>query len=162
MTGSRIIIYGNAGSGKTTMARKVAGDFGIPHLCLDQIAWGPSATRRPLNESVADLHAFMAMQASWVIEGCYGDLVEAALPLCTELRFLNPGIEGCVANCRNRPWEPSYCSSPEEQQRLLGPLIEFVRQYETRTDEYSLARHRAIFDSFAGRKEEYTSVDAKS
>lgn len=33
----------------------------------------------------------------WVIEGCYGDLILAALPSRTELRFLNPGIEACVA-----------------------------------------------------------------
>jgi hypothetical protein len=106
-------------------------------------------------ESVAALEEFMAAHREWVIEGCYGDLVEAALPRCTELRFLNPGVEACVANCRKRPWEPSYCESPEEQQRLLGPLIEFVREYETRGDEYGLARHRRIFEAFGGVKREY-------
>jgi len=30
-----------------------------------------------------------------------------------------------------------------------------VRQYDTRDDEYGLARHRAIFDGFAGPKREY-------
>jgi hypothetical protein len=30
-----------------------------------------------------------------------------------------------------------------------------VRQYDTRDDEYGLARHRAIFDGFTGRKHEY-------
>lgn len=155
MSDTRILIYGNAGSGKTTMARAVAREFGLPHLSLDDIAWGEAMVRKPLVESVVELNAFIAANSAWVIDGCYGDLVQAALPHCTELRFLNPGIEVCVTNCRNRPWDPAYCESPEAQARYLEPLIDFVRQYDTRQDEFSLARHRAIFDAFAGPKQEY-------
>lgn len=155
MSSTRILIYGNAGSGKTTMARIVAREFSIPHLSLDDICWASTGVRLPLSESIEALQAFIAEHVDWVIDGCYGDLVEAALPYCSELRFLNPGIEACVRNCRSRPWEPSYCSSPEEQARLLEPVIEFVRQYETRQDEYSLVRHRAIFEAFTGPKREY-------
>ncbi len=155
MIGHRIVIYGNAGSGKTTMAREVAAEFGISQLCLDDVAWRASTERKPLSDSLAELRAFVAEHLEWAIEGCYGDLIEAVLPQCSELRFLNPGIEVCVAHCRQRPWEPSYCASPEEQQRLLEPLIAFVREYETRTDEYSLTRHRALFDGFSGPKWEY-------
>lgn len=148
----RVIIYGNAGSGKTTMARSL----GLPMLSLDHIAWGETAVRAPLADSLAALDQFLTSHAEWVIEGCYGDLVEAAAAHCTELRFLNPGAEVCIANARNRPWEPSYCESPEQQQQFLAPLIEFIREYETRTDEYGLARHRAIFDAHIGPKCEYT------
>lgn len=155
MSDTRILIYGNAGSGKTTMARSVAREFGVAHLSLDDIAWEKEMVRKPLAQSIADLNAFIAANSAWVIDGCYGDLVQAALPICTELRFLNPGIDVCVNNCRNRPWDPAYCESPEAQARYLEPLIEFVRQYETRQDEFSLARHRAIFDSFTGPKREY-------
>lgn len=155
MNDVRILIYGNAGSGKTTMARAVAREFGVAHLSLDDIAWEKEMVRRPLAESIADLNAFIAANSAWVIDGCYGDLVQAALPYCTELRFLNPGIEVCVTNCCNRPWDPAYCESPEAQARYLEPLIDFVRQYEIRHDEFSLVRHRAIFDGFAGPKREY-------
>src|SRR4051794_7867748 len=100
MTAPRILIYGNAGSGKTTLARQAGDKAGVSRLCLDSIAFGAEAVRIPLDESVAALKAFMdANNAGWVIEGCYGDLIEAALPHCTELRFLNPGVEVCVANC---------------------------------------------------------------
>ncbi|HLQ46763.1 MAG TPA: hypothetical protein VK137_18610 [Planctomycetaceae bacterium] len=155
MTAHRIVIYGNAGSGKTTMARKLAREFQLAHLSLDDICWADVGVRLPLPDSIAALHAFLSAHAEWVVDGCYGDLVEAALPHCSELRFLNPGLEVCVRNCRSRPWEPSYCSSPEEQQRLLEPLIAFVRDYDVRTDEFSLARHRALFDSFPGSKQEF-------
>src|SRR5262245_55868446 len=101
MSAPRILIYGNAGSGKTTMAREVSQELDLPRLSLDHIAWGEEAVRLPLEQSLAALKAFLDANAGWVIEGCYGDLVEAALPYCTELRFLNPGVEVCVANCLN-------------------------------------------------------------
>lgn len=142
----RVVIYGNAGSGKTTMARSL----GLPVLSLDAIAWVASGVRAPLADSLAALEEFIATRPEWVVEGCYGDLVEAAAARCSELRFLNPGAEVCVANAHRRPWEPGYCESPEEQQRLLGPLIEFIRVYETVADEYGLARHRAIFATHPG------------
>jgi hypothetical protein len=159
MSHPRIVIYGNAGSGKTTMARAVARAFAVPHLCLDHIAWAAEAQRMPLRDSTKALEAFIAANPGWVVEGCYGDLLEAAIPFCTELRFLNPGMEACVENARKRPWEPSYCASPEDQARFLGPLIEFIREYETRQDEYSLGWHRRLFVSFNGPKREYTQGD---
>jgi adenylate kinase family enzyme len=158
MRAPRILIYGNAGSGKTTLARKFAAERNVARLPLDSIAFAQEAQRRPIEESVAELKAFVAANPGWVIEGCYGDLVEAALPFCTELHFLNPGVETSVANSLKRPWDPEYCASPEDQQRYLAPLHDFIRQYVTRQDEYGLARHRAIFDGFAGVKREYVTL----
>ncbi len=151
----RILIYGNSGSGKTMMAGKLARDHGLAHLDLDSLAWQAKLVRRPLLDSIGMLHEFIESHATWVIEGCYADLIEAALPYCTELRFLNPDVEACVANCRRRPWEPTKYASPEEQDERLDALIAWVRQYETRQDEYSLARHRALFDRHPGSKREY-------
>lgn len=154
----RIVLLGNAGAGKSTMARRLVGDRDIARLSLDAIAFGKGAQRRPLPESIAELRRFIARHPQWILEGCYGDLVEAALGDCTELRFLNPGVEACVAHCRSRPWEPDKFASAAEQQAMLEVLIDWVRQYETRDDEYGLKRHRAIFERFAGPKREYTRV----
>ncbi len=153
MASPRILVYGNAGSGKSTMAREVARTWEIPHLDLDSITWGEEvAVRRPLPESVGLLSAFVAAHPAWVIEGCYGDLIAAAAPHASELRFLNPGVEACIANCRRRPWEPSKFATPEAQDAMLEALIAWVKDYGGRADEYGLGRHRAIFDAFAGPK----------
>jgi adenylate kinase family enzyme len=151
----RIVIYGNSGSGKSTMARELAGELGIPSLDLDTIAWGEIAVRRDLAESIAALHEFTQAHEQWIVEGCYGDLVEAALPECTELRFLDPGVDVCLRNCRARPFEPHKYDDAEEQERRLGFLLEWVGAYEARTDEFSAARHRAIFEGFRGAKQKY-------
>ena len=154
----RIVLLGNAGAGKTTMAKWLIGNREVRHLSLDEIAWDEGTKRRDLTESLNELSRFLDQSDRWVIEGCYSSLVEAALPRCTELRFLNPGVDVCIAHCRQRPWEPSKFPSPEEQQAMLEDLIEWVRQYETRDGEYGLMRHRSVFDAFGGPKREIVSV----
>jgi adenylate kinase family enzyme len=142
------------------MAGRIIGSTSIPHLSLDQIAWGEGTIRKPLAESLEALYGFLEQNEGWVIEGCYGDLIEAALPHCTELRFLNPGVEVCVAHCRERPWEPEKFPTPEDQRATMDQLIDWVRAYKTRDDEYGLLCHRRIFDGFTGPKWEYTTVEA--
>jgi adenylate kinase family enzyme len=150
----RILIFGNSGSGKTTLARHLSDTLGVPRLDLDLLAWDEPGRRRPVAESATDIRAFADEHPDWVIEGCYGDLIELVVPLCSEMRFLNPGVEACVAHCRARPWEPEKYPTPKAQQEMLEFLVGWVREYETRDDEYSLARHRAIFDGFGGEKAE--------
>ncbi len=154
----RIVLLGNAGAGKTTLARHLMGGEEIYRLSLDEIAWGDGVERRPLADSLALLEEFMGQHDQWIIEGCYSDLVAAALPHCTELIFLNPGVETCVTHCLARPWEPDKFTTPEEQQAMLDGLVAWVRDYETRDDEYGLQRHRRLFDYFPGAKRELNSA----
>ena len=153
----RILIFGNSGSGKSTMARDLSRRYGIAHLDLDLLAWSEPAVRKPLAESAAEIASFIRTHEEWVAEGCYADLLELLLEEASEVRFLNPGTDACVANCRARPWEPEKYSSKEEQDSRLGFLLGWVREYATRDDEYSLASHRALFERFRGPKQEYTS-----
>lgn len=139
------------------MARHLARERGLPHLDLDLLAWTSPGIRKPIAESAREIDAYASANAEWIAEGCYADLLELILPMATEIRFLNPGSEACVANCRARPWEPEKYPSKEEQDRRLEFLIQWVRQYETRTDEYSLLRHRALFDEFEGPKQEFAA-----
>ena len=152
MSDDRIIVYGNSGSGKTTTARRLCRQLNLPHLDLDTIAWQTSGARKPVEESVEVLDRFIKAHDGWVIEGSYSSLVEAALPWCTELLFLNPGMGACARNARFRPWEPHKYATIEGQAEGINTLITWIKLYQTRDDEFSFARHRAIFDGFAGKK----------
>ena len=157
---TRTLIFGNSGSGKSTYAKALAEQIACPHLDLDSIAWDPSAatpTRRALPDSAADIAAFTRRSDAWVIEGCYADLLELAMAKATTVVFLNPGVETCIANARNRPWEPHKYPSPEAQNANLDMLVAWIRDYAERDDEFSLAAHRRLFDAFKGPKREFTS-----
>lgn len=161
----RVLVFGNSGSGKSTLARQLAQEHRLPHLDLDSIVWEPGqiAVQRQPEAIVSSLSAFLAGNHRWVIEGCYGDLMEAASSHCTELVFLNPGLETCLAHNRNRPWEPHKYASKEAQDAMLDNLQAWVAGYYERQDPWSYHAHRRIFDAFTGPKSERlagTSVSA--
>lgn len=139
------------------MARSLMLQHGLVHLDLDSLAWSGPGVRRPADETALSIRDFLERHDDWVIEGCYGDLLEQVLPFASEVRFLNPGVEVCASNCRARAWEPEKYPSKQAQDEMLDFLLGWVREYETRTDEYSLARHRALFEGFAGPKIELRS-----
>jgi len=157
--GPRIIVFGNSGSGKSTYAAHLAREEGLVHLDLDTLVWEPGkvAVPRPTSVVQADLQRFLDAEKRWVIEGCYSEWVEVASAQCTELVLLNPGEATCVAHCRARPWESHKYRSQEEQDKMLGFLLDWVRAYYTRDDSCSLARHRQLFDDFKGAKREFTA-----
>jgi len=152
----KILIVGNSGSGKSWRARALAEQHGLAHLDLDTIYYVPGqiAVQRPMADVLADLQAFFARHPAWVAEGCYGDVIEAALPFCSELVFMNPGKDVCLANNGRRPWEPHKYASKEQQDSMLPFLLDWVAQYYERDDNCSYARHRRLFDSFTGARRE--------
>lgn len=154
----RILIFGNSGSGKTTLAARLRDEQGLAHLDLDELAWLPATPpdRRPLAESGQAIREFVAAHDSWVIEGCYTDLLELAAPLATEAIFLNLPVAQCQANARGRPWEPHKYSSPAAQDANLAMLLEWIAGYPERDDVLSLRAHRELFDAFSGQKRELT------
>ena len=150
----KLLIFGNSGSGKSTLAKMLSARHALPHLDLDTIVWEPGkiAVARAPEAVRADLDAFIATHPRWVIEGCYGELIEAAAPACSRLIFLDPGREACLANNRRRPWEPHKYTSPEAQDAMLDHLQAWVAGYDERDDAWSHAAHRRIFDSHPGDK----------
>ncbi len=154
----RLILLGNAGAGKSTLSQKLIAQQPAVCLSLDAVAFENGTKRRPLSDSIRDVKHFIATHESWIIEGCYADIIEPILPDCEELIFLNPGIDVCVAHCQVRPWEPDKFRSSQEQDENQENLIAWVRSYESRTDEYGCLRHRALYESFTGKKREFTHL----
>jgi adenylate kinase family enzyme len=152
----KVILLGNAGAGKSTLSRLMLTKQPATRLSLDEVAFSGGTNRRPLQESIQDVRNWISGHSSWIIEGCYADIIEHILVYCDELIFLNPGVDACVAHCLSRPWEPEKFRSRHEQDENLDNLIQWVRSYEKRSDEYGLPRHRALYESFHGRKYEFT------
>jgi adenylate kinase family enzyme len=156
----RIAILGNSGSGKSTLARWLAGRAAAALLDLDTVAWERDQAAVPRSEESAraDVHAFCAVARSWVVEGCYANLIRVALDFGPHLIFLNPGRERCMANCQSRPWEPHKYASKQQQDERLSFLLSWVEEYYTRDGAMSLKGHVDCFRSYDGPKDEVRSV----
>lgn len=156
----RFAILGNSGSGKSTLAGWLARSAGLAVLDLDSVAWEADrpAVQRSASLAQADVVRFCSVHEQWVVEGCYGDLVETALQFQPLLIFLNPGYESCAANCRERPWEPHKYASRQEQDANLAFLLSWVAEYYTREGPMSLQAHREVFAGYTGPKVELQRV----
>jgi adenylate kinase family enzyme len=154
----RIAIVGNSGSGKSTLARELAEVHSLASLDLDSIVWeqGKIAVLRSTAAAQVDLDAFCGAHGRWVIEGCYGNLMRRVLGHQPALLFLDPGVAACLANCRNRPWEPQKYASREEQEAMLEYLLGWVEEYYSRNDTLSLADHQTLFEAYTGSKRRLT------
>jgi adenylate kinase family enzyme len=158
----KIIIFGNSGAGKSTLAKKRAQSNNLAHFDLDTIAWLPpkalnhSPERMPLEDSKVKIEQFITTNANWVIEGCYADLLEFIMTEATEVIFLDLPVEVCMANAKDRPWEPHKYQSKQAQDKNLPMLLNWIAQYPERTDTFSQQAHQKLFDGFSGKKQRYS------
>lgn len=152
----RVVLFGNSGAGKSTYAQRLQASEGLAHLDLDTLAWEDESPprRRSLSKSRDDIDAFIAANPAWVIEGCYADLLEFAISRATDMVWLNPATETCIAHAKSRPWEPHKYPSKAAQDANLPMLIDWIRAYDSRTDEFSRTAHAKLFQSFPGKKRE--------
>jgi adenylate kinase family enzyme len=151
---NKIVIFGNSASGKSSLAKKLASTQQLAHLDLDTLAWRPTSPpqRQSIDVSVAEINAFINQHQSWVIEGCYSDLLTHTLAECSEMIFMNLPAELCIKNAKNRPWEPHKYESKAAQDANLAMLIDWIAQYEQRNDTFSKSAHQKLFDEFVGGK----------
>lgn len=150
----KILIFGNSGSGKSTLAKQICHSENLSHLDLDTLAWKAviPPERKPLKESESEMMHFVGSCNGWVIEGCYSDLLERALPFATEIIFMNLSVALCIENARNRPWEPHKYDSRESQDNNLELLIDWISQYSNRTDTFSEGAHKSLYRQYSGKK----------
>lgn len=155
ITSPRCALMGNSGSGKTTLAKEIHAQTKARILDLDNITWERDRIqkRRPIEDSIKEMEDFIDRDPSnFIIEGCYGELIEASLKHSPLLIFLDPGEAQCLENCRQRPWETHKYPSKEEQDKLLPFLLSWVSEYYRRDGPMSHSFHRQLFETYNGPK----------
>ncbi len=70
---------------------------------------------------------------------------------------MNLPIKACIANAKNRPWEPHKYESKETQDSNLKMLIDWIAQYSERDDTFSEATHKKLYKNYSGKKSMFTS-----
>lgn len=82
----RILINGTSGGGKTTLARALGNDLGLPHTEIDALFHGAGWVRRP--EFLDDVFA-LAAQDSWITEWQYDEARPLLLHRCDLVVWLD-------------------------------------------------------------------------
>ena len=72
-------MYGVTGSGKTTLAARLAGQTGLPWHSVDELTWEPGWVEVPLDEQRRRIGAICA-GPRWILDTAYSRWLDLALP----------------------------------------------------------------------------------
>lgn len=125
--GTKIMITGCCGSGKSTLSRKLADRTGLPLYHLDLVWWRPDETHIPREEFDRKLEAILAGDR-WIVEGDYSRTYEPRLQACDTLIFLDYDEETCMTGLRQRVGQ-KRSDIPWVEQRLDQELVDMVYSY---------------------------------
>jgi adenylate kinase family enzyme len=88
----KIAVVGTTCSGKTTIARRLAEQHGVPHVGLDALHWGPGWSEPAAEDFRARVEEALAVDG-WVADGGYhGKLGELVLERAELIVWLDPPL----------------------------------------------------------------------
>ncbi|MDH5387857.1 MAG: hypothetical protein OEY06_05365 [Gammaproteobacteria bacterium] len=125
----RIHITGNAGSGKTTLAKELGDFLKLDVYGLDKIVWmqnwkkTPSDKRKQLEQGLVD-------KSQWVIEGVSSIVRQSS----DVIIFLDYPRYICLIRCIKRNWKYLFTSRPElpnncPEIKIIPQLLKMIWQF---------------------------------
>lgn len=130
----QILVTGNAGSGKTTFAKKLSTDLGIPLHGLDLIVWQPGWKVTPEAERKQKIQQ-LTLNESWVVDGVSKQIFLAA----DTIFFLDIPLYRCLINIVTRFIQNGFKtreSLPKDCPEYIGVFkaikVAFLYQKHTR------------------------------
>jgi adenylate kinase family enzyme len=148
----RVLIIGNSGTGKSTLAQRLGARLAVPVIELDLLHWRDEGAGPKRDEAEAIALAQEAAAAPrWIMEGVYGWLAAAVIARVTALLWLDLPWEDCRAALVAR--KPRRGASAHDQAELLA----WAEAYWTRTTPSSFAGHAQLFDAYSGPKQRLES-----
>jgi adenylate kinase family enzyme len=156
----KIAVIGSSGSGKTSVARRLAEHHGVPHVELDELHWGPNWTACPADEFRARVERALSAPG-WVADGTYhgklGDsILERAdlvvwldLPLRVVARRVTVRTlrrirnEEELWNGNRETWGEAFFHRDSLMLWLVSTHRSHRRRYLERLDRYEFVRLRS-------------------
>lgn len=110
--GRRILVVGTSGSGKTTMARRLAERLGLPHIELDELHWGPNWTEEP--DEVFRERTLRAVEGcdGWTVDGNYSVTRDILWPRADTLVWLDYSLPLILWRLTRRTFSRALLDEP--------------------------------------------------
>ncbi|NKB99910.1 MAG: hypothetical protein GKR90_15620 [Pseudomonadales bacterium] len=136
----RIHITGNAGAGKTTLAKLLGEQLDLPAHHLDTVVWGPGWTK-PSSDLKLQAISKLAANDSWIIEGVSEQVRKRADFVIVLATPTYKCLYRCVKRCfqvgfRSRPELPPNCPEIAILFRAIKIVLRFQRSigHQLQTD----------------------------
>src|SRR5207247_6652305 len=85
---NRVLVIGTGGTGKTTLARRLAERTGLPLIHLDLLYWRPGWQPTPNDEWRQTVERLITAE-KWIIDGNYGGTLDLRLAACDTVVFID-------------------------------------------------------------------------
>jgi len=87
----RILVVGNSGTGKSTIASALANILSVPAIYLDRLYWQPNWKEMPGDEFQSQVESFVRENDSWIIDGNFLRFVgELTFREATDIVWMDP------------------------------------------------------------------------
>ncbi len=149
----KVIIIGCPGAGKSTFARKLKNETGLPLYYLDMLWHKPDKTTISRSEFDSKLNEIISRD-KWIIDGNYGRTLEMRIKSCDTVFLLDFPVDECLAAAESRigkpredmPWTETELDEEFRQWILNFPQNEMPAVYEL-IDRYRNEKSIYIFHS---------------
>jgi hypothetical protein len=121
----RIHVLGGPGSGKTTLAKTLSGQFSLPHYDLDQVLW-KHASRQ---EGYVDEALTIAAQPAWVSEGIFLVWVDPLLEQANAIIWMEVPWRVAVWRILKRHFTLTLRRANPYPTSALYPFLKDTRRY---------------------------------
>jgi adenylate kinase family enzyme len=125
----RTVVIGNAGGGKSTLARKLAARRRLPHREIDALLWQPGWQLTPSAVYEAE-HARMIGEGRWVIDGLgHRESIPARLDRATEIILVDMPLwmHFWLAAERQIAWSAGRLADPPGGAAAMPPTEDLFR-----------------------------------
>ena len=152
----RVAIFGNAGGGKSTLARELAVITGLPLYVIDEIKFRPGGSEVP-DEEYLQLHSAVVSRDAWIIDGfesvklawerfeAADTLVHVDLPLAVHALWVTKRlVKGLFVDPPGWPEGSPVISSSIQSYRVLWPChTRLTPRYRSYVSQ--MAQHKRVF-----------------
>ena len=143
----RVLVIGTGGSGKTTVARRLAERTGLPLIHLDALYWRPDWQPTPAEEWRATVQHLVGGDA-WIIDGNYGGTLDLRVEACDTVVFLDLPRVVCLWRVLKRQARHIGRARPELNpgcpERLSWEFLVWIWTYRSRRRGAILNRLAAL------------------